>query len=94
MFPQTLSLVKRYRKILDEASRALGDVERKEIFASGGITRGRDVLDVLEAGASVAMTYTGLTYGGVGFVGRLKREMGEEMRQANAHLTRNAPRGE
>ena len=83
-FPQTLSLVKRYRKTLDEASRATGEAERKEIFASGGITSGKDVLDVLEAGASVAMTYTGLTYGGVGFVGGLKREMGEEMRRGNA----------
>lgn len=83
MFPQTLSLVKRYRKMLDEGSQATKRKEPKVIFASGGITSGKDVLDVLDAGASVAMTYTGLTYGGVGFVGRLKREMGELIRGKN-----------
>ena len=40
--------------------------DKKVIFASGGITNGRQVLEVLEAGASVAMVYTALVYGGVG----------------------------
>lgn len=36
---------------------------RTVIFASGGITNGRQALEVLEAGASVAMVYTALVYG-------------------------------
>jgi dihydroorotate dehydrogenase len=47
----------------------------KVIFASGGITTGEQALEVLNAGASVAMMYTGIVYGGVGTVGRVKQEM-------------------
>jgi dihydroorotate dehydrogenase len=47
----------------------------KIIFASGGITTGEQALEVLNAGASVAMMYTGIVYGGVGTVGRVKQEM-------------------
>ncbi|RDI87334.1 hypothetical protein Vi05172_g2833 [Venturia inaequalis] len=47
----------------------------KVIFASGGITTGEEALEVLNAGASVAMMYTGIVYGGVGTVGRVKSEM-------------------
>lgn len=39
--------------------------DRKVIFATGGIQNGRQALEVLEAGASVAMLYTALVYGGV-----------------------------
>ena len=53
--------------------------ERKVIFATGGITNGKQALEVLEAGASVAMVYTALVYGGVGTISRIKREMRKEM---------------
>lgn len=52
----------------------------KIIFASGGIANGHQALQVLDAGASVAMIYTALVYGGVGTVSRLKREMRDELR--------------
>ena len=55
--------------------------ERKVIFATGGITNGRQALEVLEAGASVAMVYTALVYGGVGTISRIKKEMREEMKK-------------
>jgi dihydroorotate dehydrogenase len=54
----------------------------KVIFASGGITNGRQALEVLNAGASVAMVYTALVYGGVGTISRIKNEMREEMKAA------------
>ncbi|OTA95299.1 hypothetical protein M434DRAFT_393874 [Hypoxylon sp. CO27-5] len=54
-------------------------LEQKVIFATGGITNGRRALEVLNAGASVAMIYTGLVYGGAGTVTRMKREMKEEL---------------
>ncbi|EXJ58385.1 dihydroorotate dehydrogenase (fumarate) [Cladophialophora yegresii CBS 114405] len=55
----------------------------KAIFATGGITNGRQALEVLNAGANVAMVYTALVYGGVGTISRIKDEMREEMgRQA------------
>lgn len=52
-----------------------GDVARKVIFASGGITTGEEALAAIRAGASVAMMYTGIVYGGVGTVTRVKQEM-------------------
>ncbi|KAL8792296.1 MAG: hypothetical protein Q9195_005087 [Heterodermia aff. obscurata] len=50
------------------ASSLTSPAEQKIIFATGGITNGRQALEVLEAGASVAMVYTALVYGGVGLV--------------------------
>lgn len=53
----------------------------KVIFATGGITNGQQALQVLNAGADVAMVYTALVYGGVGTISRIKDEMREEMRR-------------
>ncbi|KAI3332548.1 hypothetical protein F4824DRAFT_288399 [Ustulina deusta] len=53
--------------------------EQKVIFATGGITNGHEALKVLNAGASIAMVYTGLVYGGAGTVTRMKDEMKREM---------------
>ena len=55
--------------------------KRKIIFATGGITNGKQALEVLEAGASVAQVYTTLVYGGVGTIARMKDEMRDEMRR-------------
>jgi dihydroorotate dehydrogenase len=105
MFERTLSLVGRYRKLLDQgpppsapASNGVTEVikesaeaakqtltgatatEPKVIFATGGITNGKQALQVLNAGASVAMVYTALVYGGSGTISRIKREMREEIK--------------
>jgi dihydroorotate dehydrogenase len=48
---------------------------RKVIFASGGINNGSQAQKALEAGASVAMMYTGIVYGGVGTITRVKQEL-------------------
>lgn len=53
----------------------------KIIFATGGITNGKQALEVLNAGASVAMVYTALVYGGVGTISRIKDEMRNEMKE-------------
>lgn len=53
--------------------------EQKVIFATGGITNGKQALEILNAGASVAQVYTALTYGGSGTITRIKREMKEEI---------------
>jgi dihydroorotate dehydrogenase len=58
--------------------------EPKVIFASGGITNGEQALEVLNAGASVAMIYTAMTYGGVGTVGRIKQEMRDNIKGGSA----------
>lgn len=60
--------------------------KRKVIFATGGITNGKQALEVLEAGASVAQVYTALVYGGVGVIARMKDEMREEMRRRGGQL--------
>jgi dihydroorotate dehydrogenase len=53
--------------------------EQKVIFATGGITNGKQALEILNAGASVAQIYTALIYGGVGTVSRIKNEIREEI---------------
>lgn len=53
----------------------------KVIFATGGITNGKQALEVLNAGANVAMLYTALVYGGAGTISRVKDEMREEMKR-------------
>lgn len=53
----------------------------KVIFATGGITNGSQALEILNAGASVAMVYTALIYGGVGTISRIKNEMRDEILQ-------------
>ncbi|RMD42883.1 hypothetical protein DV735_g2241, partial [Chaetothyriales sp. CBS 134920] len=52
--------------------------ESKVIFATGGISNGKQALEVLDAGADVAMVYTALVYGGIGTITRIKREIREE----------------
>lgn len=64
-----------------DAAKPLVD-EPKVIFATGGITNGQQALEVLNAGASVAMVYTALVYGGIGTISRIKDEMREEMHKA------------
>ncbi|KAF2489519.1 FMN-linked oxidoreductase [Lophium mytilinum] len=87
LFPRTLELVKRYRKMLDEGPKS-SDAEspteslrRKTIFATGGITNGSQALQILEAGASVAMVYTAMIYSGAGTISRIKAEMRDEIRE-------------
>lgn len=97
LFERTIALVKRYRTHLDDGLQASPDpssadqenlelrqpenLKRKVIFASGGITNGKQTLEVLDAGASVAMLYTYLVYGGVGTITNIKRELRSEMRK-------------
>lgn len=51
---------------------------RKVIFATGGITNGRQAREILDAGASVAQVYTALIYGGAGTISRIKQEMRDD----------------
>ena len=55
-----------------------GQKKQKVIFATGGIVNGTQARKVLDAGAKVAMIYTGMVYGGLGTVTRIKTEMLEE----------------
>ncbi|KPM45353.1 hypothetical protein AK830_g1205 [Neonectria ditissima] len=82
MYSRTLDLVGRYRKMLDnyalEAGKNAAPTTQKVIFATGGITNGEEARKILNAGASVAMVYTGMVYGGAGTVTRIKRELKDE----------------
>ncbi|KAI9725725.1 MAG: Dihydroorotate dehydrogenase (quinone), mitochondrial [Chrysothrix sp. TS-e1954] len=77
LLDKTVKLIKRYRETLDEPLDIYKDekLTRKTIFASGGITSGEDALKVIDAGASIAMVYTALTYGGSGFFSTAKKQM-------------------
>ncbi|KAI9897882.1 hypothetical protein N3K66_007738 [Trichothecium roseum] len=79
MFGRTLSLVEKYNKQLKAAGMSQGGDAAKTIFATGGITNGEQALQVLNAGASVAMIYTSMTYGGAGTVTRIKEEMRKQI---------------
>lgn len=90
LFEKTLELTGRYRKMLDEVYKTASsddpvagknaNPEQKVIFATGGITNGEQARKIIDAGASLAMVYTGLVYGGPGTVTRMKTEMLESMR--------------
>jgi dihydroorotate dehydrogenase len=54
---------------------------QKVIFATGGITNGRQAREILDAGASVAQVYTALIYGGAGTISRIKQEMRDEAKR-------------
>ncbi|KAJ5353123.1 hypothetical protein N7452_002097 [Penicillium brevicompactum] len=93
LFDRSVALVARYRALLDQGppsstesenpenavAKAPLDVPRKVIFASGGITTGQQAHAALQAGASVAMMYTGVVYGGIGTVTRVKQELRKEL---------------
>lgn len=91
LFDRSVALVARYRALLDQgppskadapdAEQTPADVPRKVIFASGGITTGKQARQALDAGASVAMMYTGVVYGGIGTVTRVKQELREELKK-------------
>lgn len=51
---------------------------RKVLFATGGITNGRQAREILDAGASVAQVYTAMIYGGAGTITRIKQEMRDD----------------
>lgn len=78
MFNRTLDLVGRYRKMFD--AQPTSSDKQKILFATGGITNGEQALEVLNAGASVAMVYTGMVYGGAGTVTRIKSEMKNQLK--------------
>jgi dihydroorotate dehydrogenase len=80
LFDRTVSLVGKYSKALGSDALKAGD-NKKVIFATGGITNGEQALKVLNAGASVAMVYTGMTYGGAGTVTRIKSEMKDQIKR-------------
>ena len=67
----------------DSSSRTNSEArEPKVIFATGGITNGKQALEVLNAGASVAQVYTAIIYGGVGTISKIKKEMQENIASA------------
>ena len=95
LFERSVALVARYRSLLDQGPQSQPDTEqgkdteeavaasttRKVIFASGGITNGQQARAALDAGASVAMMYTGIVYGGIGTVTRVKQELRESLQK-------------
>ena len=81
--PQDNAERSRLQSILDALDRLPPKTEAipdkpKVIFATGGITNGRQALEVMDAGADVAMVYTALVYGGIGTISRIKDEIRDE----------------
>ncbi|KAI9774687.1 MAG: Dihydroorotate dehydrogenase (quinone), mitochondrial [Geoglossum simile] len=66
-------------KSLPSVRRDTSSRKPKVIFATGGITNGKQALEMLEAGADIAMIYTTIVFGGAGTVTRIKKEMRDEM---------------
>jgi dihydroorotate dehydrogenase len=57
LFNRTVNLVRRYRQTLDQGLEK-HDAAPKVIFGSGGITNGKQALEVLNAGADMVQIYT------------------------------------
>ncbi|OJD34285.1 dihydroorotate reductase [Diplodia corticola] len=53
----------------------------KEIWATGGVTNGKQALQLLNAGASVAMVYTTMVFNGSGAVTKIKNQMRQEIKK-------------
>jgi dihydroorotate dehydrogenase len=49
------------------------------LIGCGGINSGKDAIDYARAGATIVQCYTGFVYDGVGFAGRIKDEIVEEL---------------
>lgn len=67
-------LLPKMLRLVEGFSRELGG--GAVVFASGGISSGRDAEEARRRGAKVVMGYTGMVYDGVGFWGRVAGEMG------------------
>lgn len=82
--PQNTAEHDRLQSILDILDKLppkeVGKDKPKVIFATGGITNGKQALEVMDAGADVAMVYTALVYGGIGTISRIKDELRREKR--------------
>lgn len=61
MFDRTLSLVKKYKAAIDQSQRKHGAGKDLVIFATGGISNGKQALEILQAGADVAMVYADIS---------------------------------
>ncbi|KAL1847657.1 Dihydroorotate dehydrogenase (quinone), mitochondrial [Diaporthe australafricana] len=72
---QDSSIISAVKDIVSGDAQSSKQPPQKVIFATGGIKNGEQALKVLNAGASVAMIYTGMVYGGAGTVTRMKGEM-------------------
>ncbi|RDW89138.1 hypothetical protein BP6252_01170 [Coleophoma cylindrospora] len=83
LFNNTVALVKKYRYMLDAAAKEAGIADQKVIFASGGIATGEQAKEALDAGASVAMVYTAMTYGGVGTISHIKTGLRESIKASS-----------
>ena len=57
LLQRTIELVSRYKRLLERDGT---NGTAKTLFATGGITNGRDLLQVLQAGADLGMTYTAM----------------------------------
>jgi dihydroorotate dehydrogenase len=49
------------------------------LIGCGGINSGKDAIDYARAGATIVQCYTGFVYDGVGFAGRIKSEILEQL---------------
>lgn len=75
LLPKTLNLVGEYRRRLGR------DIE---IVASGGVNNGKDAMRCVQMGANAVMGYTGMVYGGVGWFGKVARELALEAENVRA----------
>ena len=63
---ETIEMVSSVRQVIGE---------KTPIIASGGVSSGQNVIDMISAGANAVQVYTGFVYGGPGFVKRANQEL-------------------
>ena len=77
--PPLKPLTLRALRLLKGQLKQFRDGDKVVLIGCGGISSGKDAVEFARAGATIVQCYTGFVYDGVGFAGRLKDEIVEEL---------------
>jgi dihydroorotate dehydrogenase len=77
-----LPLKAKANALVREASTRLGESNRLPIIGVGGISSAEDVIERIQAGASLVQIYTGFIYGGPGLPGRILKGLSDYLDRA------------
>jgi dihydroorotate dehydrogenase len=77
--PPLKPLSLRALRILKSQLKQLPGGQSVTLIGCGGVNSGKDAIEFARAGATIVQCYTGFVYDGVGFAGRIKDEILEEL---------------
>lgn len=77
--PPLIPLSLRALRMLKGQLKQISGGDKVVLIGCGGISSGKDAIEFARAGATIVQCYTGFVYDGVGFAGRIKDEIVEEL---------------